>query len=227
MGSAALVLLLSLAGAVTMLTLSPHGVHTTSDSFTYLGAADRLASGEGWAYFPFGDRRCTGRGHVCPPLYPAVLAIPVSLGVVASAWALWQNALLLAIFATAVGMTVSIATRGNAIAVAVAVVLSLLGMPTIVSYSRIWSETFFLPFAVGVLASVDRYLVRGPMAVAHPGRGTVELGDADALRGVSRYLPRGVLCLRWRRIEAGADRLRAIAIYAVVALPTSAALADP
>ena len=56
-----------------MLTLSPHGVHTTSDSFTYLGAADRLASGEGWTY-PFGD--VGAPVTLFPPLYPAVLAHP-------------------------------------------------------------------------------------------------------------------------------------------------------
>ena len=137
------------------------------------------------------------------------------------AWALWQNALLLAIFATAVGMTVSIATRGNAIAVAVAVVLSLLGMPTIVSYARIWSETFFLPFAVGVLASFDRYLVRDRW------RWLILAGALSSLAMLTRYaglslFATGCLVLALAPDRSWRDRLRAIAIYAVVALPLSA-----
>jgi hypothetical protein len=215
----ALVVLVSLAGGIAMVVASPHGVHVTNDSFSYLGAADSLADGRGWTY-PFGE--VGAPVTLFPPLYPAVLAIPASIGMDPFAWVLWQNALLLVVFTLVVGAVVLSATRGSAFASVVAMIVTLLGMPTVATYSRVWSETFFLPLVVGVLATVGRFLVRGRL------RWLVVAGVLSSLAMVTRYaglslLATVCLVLALAPGKRGVERLRAIGIYAAVALPLSAA----
>jgi hypothetical protein len=149
---------LSLVGAAMTFLFSPHGVHTTPDSFTYLGAADSIARGEGWTY-PFGD--VGSPVTLFPPLYPAVLSIPELLGIDVFLWVTWQNAVLLMVLSVAVGATVATATGGSIPASALAVVLTHLGMPTIVTYARIWSESIFFPLVVGILGFLGRFLATG------------------------------------------------------------------
>lgn len=213
----AVVAALSILGAVATLVLSPHGVHATPDSFTYLGAADSLARGDGWTY-PFGD--VGAPVTLFPPLYPTVLALPELFGIDSFAWVTWQNAVLLAVFCAVVGVTVANATRGSAGAAAVAVVLTQLGTPTIVTYARIWSESLFLPLTVGAIACLGRFLD------GRRRRWLVAAGVLTSLAMLTRYagLPifaTSCLLLALWPGRALVDRARSVALYAGFALPLS------
>ena len=157
-----------------------------------------------------------------PPLYPAVLALPELLDIGTFGWVTWQNAALLAAFSAVVGLTVATATRGSAVAAAVAVTLTYLGTPTVITYARIWSESIFLPLVVAILACLDRFLVT---------RRTAWLVGSSILTSVAlvtRYAGLAVLaasCLLlavWPRRRI-VERARHVALYAGIALPASAA----
>ena len=156
----------SLLGSILLVALSREGVHASNDSFTYLGAANNLAQGEGWTY-PFGD--VGSPVTLFPPLYPLLLTVPRVLGVPTFGWVFWQNAVLLCAFGVAVGLTVADATRDRAMPSVLAALLVQLGTPTLMVYAHIWSETLFFPLIVLILASLARHLATrrtGPLIVA-------------------------------------------------------------
>ena len=210
---------LSILGAVALLVLSPHGVHATPDSFTYLGAADSLARGEGWTY-PFGE--VGAPVTLFPPLYPTLLALPELFGIGSFAWVTWQNALLLAVFSVVVGATVANVTRGSVGAVAIAVVLTQLGTPTIVTYARIWSESLFLPLLVGVFACLDRYFARRRWGWLVGAGLLTSLAMLTRYAGLSIFATSCLLLAWWPR-RGVSDRARTLALYAATALPLSGA----
>jgi hypothetical protein len=210
---------MSLGGPILLLSSSPHGIHATNDSFVYLGAASTLADGEGWTY-PFGDPGSPVT--LFPPLPSTVLAIPAALDLDALDWALWLNAVALGALLLVVGWIVLRATGGSWGAVAVAMALSALGVPTLFAYAHVWSEPLFYPLEVGALAA---------MAVSletRDRRAIVASGILTSLALLTRYaavslLATGVLLvLAWPGREIGA-RLRTVALYAAVGLPLSVA----
>jgi hypothetical protein len=204
----------SIAGPIVVLLLSHQGVHSTNDSFTYLGAGSSLADGKGWTY-PFGQ--VGAPVTLFPPLYPLLLAVPKLLGIDPLHWTLWQNAALSFALSMVVGRSVFWSTNGNLLAAVAAVGLVLLGKPTSVYYAQVWSETLFLPLVILALWWMARYL---------RSRGTRELiicGAFSSLAMLTRYagLPLFVTCLlilaAWpgRRVVA---RARSLAVYGGVAL---------
>ena len=214
----ATVVVLSLVGTAVMILVSSHGVHTTPDSFTYLGAAESVARGEGWTY-PFGE--VGSPVTLFPPLYPVVLSIPELLGVDVFEWVTWQNALLLTVLSVAVGASVATATGGSIPASALAVTLTHLGTPTIVTYARIWSESIFFPLVVGVLVVLGRFLAtwRTPWLLGAAVLTSVSMLTRYA--GLSVFLTCCVLLLVVR-VRPLPERARAIAIYVGIALAPSA-----
>lgn len=215
----ATVVSLSILGGGAMLVLSPHGVHATPDSFTYLGAAHSLARGEGWTY-PFGV--VGAPVTLFPPLYPAVLTLPELFGIDPFAWVTWQNAVLLAVFSLVVGATVANVTRGSVGASALAVVLALLGTPTIVTYARIWSESLFLPLVVGIIACLDRFFV-GKRWGWLVGAGLLtSIAMLTRYAGLSIFVTSCLLLTLWPG-RGLVDRVRTLALYAGISLPISGA----
>lgn len=214
----ATVVVLSLVGAAVMIALSPHGVHTTPDSFTYLGAADSLAHGRGWTY-PFGE--VGSPVTLFPPLYPAVLSVPELVGIDVFGWVTWQNAILLAVFTCTVGSGVAIATGGSVPASALAVSLTYLGTPTIVAYARIWSESLFFPLVVGILVVLGRFLAtwRTPWLIG--AAVLTSLSMLTRYAGLSVFVTCCALLLV-ARARPFLERARMIAIYVGIALAPSA-----
>ena len=202
-----------------MIMLSSNGVHTTPDSFTYLGAADSLAHGRGWTY-PFGE--VGSPVTLFPPLYPAVLSIPELLGIDVFRWVTWQNAILLAVFSGAVGAGVATATGGSILASALAVTLTHLGTPTTVTYARIWSEALFFPLVVGILVAFGRFLAtwRPPWLLG--AAVLTSLSMLTRYAGLSVFVTCCVLLLVVRA-RPFFHRARMLAIYVGIALVPSAA----
>lgn len=215
----AAVVVLSILGAVAFLVLSPHGVHATPDSFTYLGAADRLARGDGWTY-PFGD--IGAPVTLFPPLYPAVLALPELFRTDSFTWVTWQNAVLLAGFSVVVGATVANVTRGSLGAAAIAVVLTQLGTPTIITYARIWSESLFLPLVVGIIACLDRFFAGRRLVWLVGAAVLTSLAMLTRYAGLSIFVTACILLALWPR-RGVLDRARTLALYVGIALPLSGA----
>jgi hypothetical protein len=214
----ATVVVLSLVGAAVMFVLSPHGVHTTPDSFTYLGAADSLSHGRGWTY-PFGE--VGSPVTLFPPLYPAVLSVPELLGINVFGWVTWQNAILLAVFSGAVGAGVATATGGSVPASALAVTLTHLGTPTIVAYARIWSESLFFPLVVGILVVFGRFLATWRTPWLLGAAVLTSLSMLTRYAGLSVFMTCCALLLV-ARARPFLERARMIAIFVGIALAPSA-----
>jgi hypothetical protein len=210
---------LSVVAATVMAALSPHGVHTTSDSFTYLGAAENLARGNGWTY-PFGA--VGDPVTLFPPLYPTLLALPALMGIDPFVWVTWQNVVLLAVFCFVVGATIRNATGGSTVAAAIGVVLTLLGTPTIITYARIWSESIFLPLIVGVVATLDRFIASKRIVWLVCSAVLMSVAMLTRYTGLSLFATSCLLLVVWpgRRVL---DRIRAVALYGAIALPPSVA----
>lgn len=208
----------SLLGSILLVALSREGIHASNDSFTYLGAANNLAQGEGWTY-PFGD--VGSPVTLFPPLYPLLLTVPRVLGVPTFGWVFWQNAVLLCAFGVAAGLTVADATRDRAIPSVLAALLVQLGTPTLMVYAHIWSETLFFPLIVLILASLTRHLATrrtGPLIVA---AALTSLAMLTRYAGLSALATSCLLLLVWPGHRA-LDRARAIGLYAGISLPLSA-----
>jgi hypothetical protein len=208
---------ISVIGSVLMVLWSPHGVHASPDSFTYLGAASSLADGEGWTY-PYGDAGAPVT--LFPPVYPVLLAVPGLLGISAFDWVLWQNALFLAGFSFLVGVSVFDATRGL-VPAAIAMILVQFGTPTIVVYAHIWSETLFYPIVIVVLAALGRHLAgHGTRWLVAAGVGT-SIGMLTRYAGLSLFLTACVLLVAWPPRRAW-DRLRRPVLFTAIAIPLNA-----
>lgn len=213
------VVVLSILAGGAMLVLSPHGVHATPDSFTYLGAAHSLARGEGWTY-PFGV--VGAPVTLFPPLYPVVLTLPELIGVETFAWVTWQNAVLLAVFSLVVGVTVANVTRGSVGASTLAVALTLLGTPTIVTYARIWSESLFLPLVVGIIACLDRFFATKRWIWLVGAGVLTSIAMLTRYGGLSIFVTSCLVLALWPG-RGLLDRIRTLALYGGIALPLSGA----
>jgi hypothetical protein len=208
----------SLVGAAVMIAFSPHGVHTTPDSFTYLGAADSLAHGKGWTY-PFGD--VGSPVTLFPPLYPAILSVPELLGISVFGWVTWQNAFLLAVFSGVVGAGVATATGGSITASVLAVTVTYLGTPTAVTYARIWSESLFFPLVVGILVVLGRFLETWRTRWLLVAAVLTSLSMLTRYAGLSVFVTCCTILLVVRA-RPFLERARLIAIYVGIALAPSA-----
>jgi hypothetical protein len=212
---------MAIVGPILMLAFSDHGVHTSNDSFSYLGAAHNLAHGRGWTY-PFGD--IGAPVTLFPPLYPLLLAVPNVLHLDVLHWVLWQNAILSGVLAAVAGCAVGSVTGWSIWSIAATIGLTALGRPPIFMYSRAWSETLFLPLEVGALWFLSRFLV------ARKPRDLVIATALSSLALLTRYAGLSILltgCLLvavWpgRRLIL---RLRDLGVYAVGSLALSAAWA--
>jgi len=208
----------SLVGPILLLVLSHEGVHASNDSFTYLGAANSLAQGEGWTY-PFGD--VGSPVTLFPPLYALILAVPRLLDISWFDWVIWQNAALLFGFALAVGFTALDVTRSGAIPAVLASLLAQLGIPTVMAYAHIWSETLFYPLIVLVLASLAHHLATrrtGPLIVA---AGLTSVALLTRYAGLSAFVASLLLLLVWPG-RRPLYRARAMGLYGGISLPLSA-----
>lgn len=209
-------LAVSAVGAILLLANAPYGVHASPDSFTYLGAADRLARGHGWTY-PFGSPGSPVT--LFPPLYPLLLAVPEVLDVSVFHWVTWQNAILLGIFSFAVAITVAQATRAF-VPAALAAALVALGTPTITVYAHLWSEPLFFPLVVVILAALARFLATGRT------RWLVLSGAACSVAMLTRYAGLSVsvaACLSllaWPG-QRPLQRIARTALFIAIALPLS------
>ena len=207
----------SAIGPLILLSQSPHGVHASPDSFTYLGAADNLAQGRGWTY-PFGE---TGAPvTLFPPLYPLLLALPEVFGIPVFHWVTWQNAFLLGVLSFVVGITVVEATGGRPIPAVLAVVLVQLGTPTTTAYANVWSEPLFYPIVVVILASLGRYLAAGRIGWLVVAAAASSVGMLTRYAGLSVFVAACAILLGWPG-RSLLDRSRRASLFAAIALPLS------
>jgi hypothetical protein len=216
--AAGVIALASVVGPVLLFAMTDLGVHASNDSLTYLGAADRLTHGAGWTY-PFGD--VGAPVTLFPPLYPLLLAIPAALGVDPFDWVRWQNAILLALLAGAVGWVVFRETRGHVLAAILASLLVQLGVPTIHPYARIWSETLFFPLVVVALAATARHVGAGRTRALVLAAATTGTAMITRYAGLALFVTCLAVVVVWpgRPIRA---RVRSTAIYGLIAAIPSA-----
>jgi hypothetical protein len=210
-------LAVSATGPIFLLASMPYGVHATPDSFTYLGAADQLARGQGWTY-PFGFPGAPVT--LFPPLYPLLLAIPEVLDVSVFHWATGQNAILLGAFCFVVGVTVAQVTRAFMPA-ALATLLVALGTPTIIAYAHLWSEPLFFPLVVVILAALARFLATWRVGWLVVAGGACSLAMITRYAGFSVLVAACLLVLSWPG-QRVAQRVARTALFVAIALPLSA-----
>jgi hypothetical protein len=208
---------ISTIGPLLFISQSPHGVHASPDSFTYLGAAANLAEGRGWTY-AFGQ---TGAPvTLFPPLYPLLLAVPELLGVSSFDWVLWQNAFLLGVLSFVVGITVVEATGGSLIPAVLASLLVQLGTPTTTVYAHVWSEPLFYPTVVVILASLGCDLATGRTWWLLIAAAASSVGMLTRYAGLSVFVTACLVLLAWPG-QSIRDRLRRTGLFAAIALPLS------
>lgn len=208
----------SAVGSIIFLSQSPHGVHASPDSFTYLSAADNLAHGRGWTY-SFGE---AGEPvTLFPPLYPLLLAVPELLDLSTFGWVTWQNAFLLGVLSFVVGITVFGATGGGLISALLAAVLVALGTPTITAYAHVWSEPLFYPLVVVVLASLGVFFTGGRTRWLVIGAAATSAAMLTRYAGLSLFVTACLLLLGWPGSPMR-HRLGRTALFATIALPLSA-----
>jgi hypothetical protein len=207
----------SVVGSILFISQSPHGVHASPDSFTYLSAATNLARGQGWTY-AFGEAGAPIT--LFPPLYPLLLTVPALLGVQTFDWVLWQNALLLWALSFAVGLTVLEATGRSLVPSLLAVLLVQLGTPTTTAYAHIWSEPLFYPIVVVVLASVARHLATGRTSWLVIAAASTSAGMLTRYAGLSVFVAACVLLLGWPGTSV-LSRARRTGLFVAIAIPLS------
>ena len=206
--------LASLSGPALLLLNSPHGIHVTYDSFTYLGAASNLAHGQGWTY-PFNAPGAPVT--LFPPLFPVVLALSNLLGADPLTWALHESALLFWSLLMIVGLGVYRATERSLPAALAGVCLGALGLPQLFVYSNVWSETLFFPLELVALFLLGgffgtrrtRYLVLAAAATA--------LAMLTRYMGLSLFLWSCLLLALWPG-RSVLKRLRILAIFTAISL---------
>jgi hypothetical protein len=209
----AVLALTSLVGPVLLIALTDDGIHATPDSLTYVGAADQLANGHGWTY-PFGE--VGSPVTLFPPLYPLLLAVPVAMGVDAFDWVRWQNALLFTLFAASVGWVVYRETQWRVVPAVLASLLVQLGIPTVHTYARIWSETVFFPLVVLTLVALARHVVTGRLASLVLAAVLSAVAMLTRYAGLSLFVSVCALLAVWPARPVR-DRVRSMAVYAAIA----------
>ncbi len=217
--SLATVTLLAVLAWVLLIASTPHGIHLSNDTFSYLGAASNLAAGRGWTY-PFGD--VGAPVTLFPPLYPLVLAVPNRLGADVLSWTRWQNAVLLGVFVAAVGTAVRWATDRSVAPTAAAMLLATFGVPTLLVYSFAWSETVYLPLQVLSLFFLARHLASGGRRDLLVASVLASLVLVTRYAGVSLILAECLLLVAWphRRVAVRAGTAAVFGV--IVAIPSGA-----
>ncbi len=204
----------SLGGPVLLIATSSHGVHTTPDSFTYLGAASNLANGRGWTY-PFGVPGAAVT--LFPPLYPLLLSGGYLLGVNELAWALWLNAAMFGVLLAIAGLGVYRSTDGSLVTAIAAIAFAALGVPPLLAYSSVLSESLFYPAELLALFLFGEFLrTRRTRLLVLAGIAT-SVSMLTRYAGLSLFLTACGLLALWpgRRVV---ERIRLLAIYAATSL---------
>ena len=209
--------LAALSGPILLLATSTHGIHITFDSYTYLGAANNLAHGKGLTY-PFGQPGAPVT--LFPPLFPALLSGGYLFGVNELSWALWQSAVLFGLLEIVAGLGVYWSTNRSLPTALAGMALVLLGVPTLLAYSSVLSESIFYPAELAALFFLGAHLRTDRT------RDLILAGVATSIAMLARYAGLSLLlsgCLLlvvWpkRRII---DRVRVLATYAVISLAVS------
>ncbi|HUQ64429.1 MAG TPA: hypothetical protein VM121_11800 [Acidimicrobiales bacterium] len=208
----ALLILLALAGTVTMLVVTQHGPYVSPDAVSYVGTARGLAAGDGVTTPP----GTPPVGHFAP-LYPVTLAALDVVGLDPVDGARWLNALLLGATVLVVGLVLRRATQqwwpglvGGALVV--------LATDALTYHASALSDPMFVLLCILALAALAEYLHhRRPLMLA-------AVTALTALVLLTRYVgialvATGLILLmlygaggRWR----GAPQAGAFAIAAVV-----------
>ena len=216
--AAVLIVATSLVGPIALVALSDSGMHATPDSFSYLGAADSLARGDGWTY-PFGEVGTPVT--LFPPLYSLIMAVPAAIDVDPFSWVRWQNALLFALLAASVGWVVFREAGDRVVPAILASLLVQVGVPTTQAYARIWSETLFFPLVVVSLAATARYVASRratPLILAAALCGAAML---TRYAGLALFVTGCVVLVAWPGRSAR-ERVGATGVYTAIAAAPSA-----
>lgn len=220
MRPAILVLVIGLAaltGPLLLLSGSPHGIHITPDSFTYVGAAHNLAHGLGWTY-PFGQPGAPVTDF--PPLFPLLLSGGYVLGLNELTWALWQSAVLFWMLLLVVGLgTYRSAARSMPVTLA-GMMLALLGVPPLLAYSSLLSESLFYPVEVLALFLLGAFLQARRTPVLVLAGAATSMCLLTRYAGVSLFLTGCLLLGVWPGLRL-VHRFRALGVYMATSLALS------
>ncbi len=174
----ALVAVIAVAGAAMVVGLTDKGVRLTPDSFEYLGIADSLAHGRGYAE-AFGIPGSPAETQF-PPLYPTVLSASHLVGAAPETWVVWTNAALFGLLIAIVAAAVYDLSR-SAVAAVFAAVISCTSAPLLHIYKQAWSEPTFYVFEAWALWMLARY------ATTRRRSDILQAAVATALAMLTRY----------------------------------------
>jgi hypothetical protein len=204
----------ALAGPILMLIASRYGVHVTPDSFTYLGTASSLAHGAGWTY-PFNDPGAPVT--LFPPLFPLALAVGHVFGVDPLHWALWGGVVTFWLLLAIAGVGVYWNTDRSLVPALAGMAFGVLGLPTLLVYSNVWSETLFFPMVVLALFLLGGYLsTRATRYLVLAGAAT-SVAFLTRYMGLSLVLTGCLLLAVWpgRRLL---ERARVVGVYLAISV---------
>jgi len=209
--------LASLSGPILLLAMLDHGIHVSPDSYTYLGVASNLAHGKGWTY-PFNTPGAPLT--VFPPLYSLFLSAGYLLHLNVLAWAESQTAVLIGILELVGALGLYRSTDGSLPADMIGMVLVLVGVPVILSYSAVLSETLFYPLELSALFLLASHVRTRRTRSLLLAAASTSLCMLTRYSGLSVFLCGCAIVILWpeRRIL---DRVRLLAIYAGVSLALS------
>jgi hypothetical protein len=208
----------SLFASVLITHSAKNGAHISPDSLTYLGSASNLAAGHGWTYAYDSPTIDIGSPlTLFPPAYPTVLAIGPRLHIDILRWALWLNAVFLALGGMAIGLVVFAETDRRAAQALIATTLFVFGAPILEVFFWLFSEVVFFPFEILAVWGAAR-AVRDPRRrFAAIGGGAAGLATLTRYAGIP-FLATGCLVLVLWPGEGRRARLKSAAIYGAVGL---------
>lgn len=194
-----LLLLISLAGVLTILYSTRWGVGMGHDELGYIQGAQNLVRGQGYSHFtPLGELKPTIQW---PPLYSLTLTLPGFIGISIFEGARWLNALLFGINILMVGYIAYLKT--DLWSALFGSFLMLTSTVMLYVHAMALSEPLFISLGLAGLYFLDRYLVnsRTPLLILS----ALSMGAATLTRymGVALIatLCFGVLCLCKRALR--------------------------
>ncbi len=196
---------------VLVFFLSGGKAGVTPDSVAYLGAAESLL-GQGSLDTVQLDGSWGPLSHF-PPAYPLLLAGWGFLAGLTPGSFLALNAVLLSLSLLLLALLIR-ATTEDPTTTFLGTALGAVGIPTLVTFSHLWSETLFLPLLLGALWALNRSRDQegaGPVALA---------GVMVAVAGLTRYLGMGLVPVGWWALWGRKSRRRGgrIGLFTVLAL---------
>jgi hypothetical protein len=205
--------------AFVLLATSARGPGLCPDSMSYLAAAESMARGVGpeVPVAEWSQSESQSRLRHFPPLFPALIAVAMTLGLPAAQAARWLEAFAAGTLALLLAwIAVSCVGRARARAAALATGLGVLLAPAIsLSFFMVLSEPVFLMFWALTLL----LMLRAPAA-------SVALGCCAACCALTRYAGVSVTAavVLWMLWQHGTWRLRCMRAL-ITATPTLAGLA--